>query len=107
MIVISDEELKKQLNAFMRVVPKLWTWEQLLELYEKNEQYTEERGNDNRWISFELLILEDDIQNGKRYLNVGISANDSRIGKIKGSVYQPFFNNFIFYQDGEIDMEES
>ena len=75
-------------------------------MFADNEQYTEERGTENCWISFELLLLEDDIQNNRRYLNVSVSANDSRMGTGEGSAYQPFGNNFIWYQDGEIDMEE-
>ena len=103
---ISDKELRTQLNAFMRVVPQLWTWEELQALFKENEQYTEERGTKTNMISFELLLLEDDMQDNRRYLNVSVSANDARAGTGKGSVYQPFTNNFIYYQDGELDMEE-
>ena len=104
---ISDEELRAQLNAFMRVVPKLWTWEELQAMFASDEQYSEERGTELNWISFELYLLEDDVQNGRRYLNVAVAANDAREGKVEGSAYQPFCKNFIYYQDGEIDMEES
>ena len=103
---IPDEELELQLNTFMRSIPLNWTWNELQKFYDRNEQYTDERSIDSNCISFEFSILEDDIQNGRRYLNISVNINDSRKGIGKGSVFQPLGNNFIYYQDGKIDIQD-
>ena len=90
----------------MRSIPLLWSWQELQSMYVRSEKFSEERGTSKNWISFVLDILEDDTQNGKRYLNISVAVNDVRSGKGLGSAYQPFCNNFIYYADGEIDMEK-
>ena len=101
---IDDKELIEQLNAFMRVIPKLWTWDELLNLYDSQDNYVEYRGSESNLLTFDINVLEKDIEDGKTYLNVSVNISDLREGIVKGSTYRPVGNNFIWYKDGTIDM---
>jgi hypothetical protein len=103
---IPDQELTNQLNAFMRVVPLLWAWDELAGWFASGQKHTENRGSDSNWIWFTLDLLEDDYQGDRRYLHVAVSACDSRNSTLEGSAVMPFCNSFLWYEDGEIDMEE-
>jgi hypothetical protein len=98
---IADKELVEQLNAFMRAVLELWTWDQLAAL--GNETHVEYRGNDENLLTFDLQLLENQTE-GRPYLNVSVSVCDLRETGL-GSAYEPFCTNFIFYKDGELDLE--
>ena len=100
---ISNEELVAQLNAFTRAVIAQWTWDQLSAL--GSDRHVEYRGPESNLLTFALSLLEDEPNNGRRYLNVAVHVCDLREGKTLGSAYTPLCNSFIFFQDGELDIE--
>jgi hypothetical protein len=106
MAAISEFELTSQLYAFMQAVPVLWTWDELSELYAKREPHVESRGPEQRPMTFELNVLENDAKNGRTYLHVGVSVSDPNrgIGVKRGSAYAPLSTSFLWYKDGELDM---
>ena len=101
---IADDELMSQLNAYMRSVIAQWTWSQLAAL--GTERHVEYRGPENNLVTFDLQILENEANVDRPYLNVSVSACDFREGKGLGSAYAPLCNNFIYYADGGLDVEE-
>lgn len=103
---IPDQELTSQLNAFMRAVPLIWSWQELAQWFASGQKHTENRGSETNWICFTLYVLEDDYQDERRYLHVAVSAWDSSNSRLSGSAYQPFCNSFLRYEDGHMDRGE-
>jgi hypothetical protein len=101
---VPDLELVAQLNAFMRSVYVLWSWDQLLAL--KEGSHVEYRGNKENFLTFAVDLLEDARDEAPPYLRVYVHVCDLRLGKGLGSVYQPLCNSFLVYRDGKIDAEE-
>ena len=106
MAAISDFELTSQLYAFMQSVPVLRPWAELSALHAKKEPHVESRGPEQRPMTFELNVLENDAKNGRTYLHVGVSVSDPNrgIGVKRGSAYIPLSTSFLWYKDGELDM---
>jgi hypothetical protein len=101
---IPDNELVAQLNAFMRSVIAQWTRDQLAAL--GHEKHVEYRGPETSLITFDLYLLENEVNADRPYLNVAVSACDFREGKGLGSAYAPLYNNFPYYSDGSVDAQE-
>jgi hypothetical protein len=101
---IPDKELVAQLNAFMRCIPFLWTWDQLAALRERT--HVEYRGNDENFITFAIYLLENTTGEARPYLHVAVHICDRREGIVLGSAYQPLCNSFLWYRDGEVDADE-
>jgi len=100
---IPDKELLDQLNAFTRSVIELWDWEELAALGE--QRHIEHRGPESNLLTFSVQVLENEELRDRRYLNVSVSVSDFRAGKDLGSAYMPLSNNFIYFRDGELDLE--
>ncbi|MBX2869918.1 MAG: hypothetical protein KTR18_14660 [Acidiferrobacterales bacterium] len=102
----SDFVLTDQLNAYMQAIPETWAWSELARLFSEGESQKEYRGPEtNPVLIFTLNVLEDDVQNGRRYLHILVSVSDTNRehGQL-GSSYTPLGTTFIWNEDGEIDM---
>lgn len=103
--MISDFELVSQLYAFMATVPVLWSKEELEKLHAANESHAEQRGPLSNFLQFEMSVLEQDVKNGKRYLQILVSVADpSRDAGVRGSSTTPLCTSFLWFEDGETDM---
>lgn len=100
---LPDKELVEQLNAFTRAVVELWSWEELAALGEG--RHVEYRGPESNPLTFSLQILENDDLRGRRYVNVLVTVCDLREDGGLGSAYEPLANSFIYFRDGELDLE--
>ena len=103
MTAVTDECLLNELNTFMCSIPELWTWDQLAAFGEV--AHVERRGSDANYLNFELGLLEQSARTGRPFLHVYALVYDFREGSGLGSAYQPLSNSFLWFQDGELDLQ--
>ena len=103
--MFSDFELTNQLYSFMVAIPKLWSWEQLHEMFVSREEHQEQRGSDSKFLQFEFGILEVGTKDDGNYVHLFVSVVDpSRPMRQKGGSVVPLSTSFLFFANGKIDM---
>lgn len=103
---IPDQELANQLISFMHAIPRVWTWDQLIALFQSRERQVEYRGPESNPLTFAMEVLEHDRDEDGQYVHVTTHVCDGRSGKVLGSTFIPLCGSVFVYEDGKAEFSD-